>query len=59
MTNIGKSKEEIILELLISLNQGDVGPIDSMCDELNPRVQLALNQYEALVAVGVIKEGVI
>lgn len=45
-----KSREDIIYELLLSLNQGNSGYI-------NNRVQYAIEQYEELVSKGIIKEG--
>lgn len=43
------TKEEIILQLVLSLNRGDSGsPYD--------RVGYAINQYERLVAYGIIRE---
>lgn len=54
-TNLGKSKEEIIYELLLSVNQGcniDRNPeLDS-----KRRVQLAETEYSMLVEDGIIKE---
>ena len=44
-----KTKEEIIYELLLSLNNGDSGYIDR-------RVDYAIQQYEQLVKAGIIKE---
>lgn len=55
MTNIGKTKEEIIFELVLSLNKGDSGYLWSG-DKATPRVNAALAQYEALVEKGVIRE---
>lgn len=49
MTNIGKTKAEIILELVLSLNRGN-----SMSSEL--RVQTAERQYDDMVKRGIIKE---
>ena len=51
LTNIGKSKGEIVLELLVSLNQGDSGYRD-----VESRVDNAIKQYDALVARGIIVE---
>ena len=42
-------KEEIILQLVCSLNAGDSGYI-------NDRVRYAIEQYEQLVKKGIIKE---
>ena len=49
MTNVGKTKAEIILELVISLNRGDTGGNYD-------RVGFAVRQYEQLVDRGIIKE---
>ena len=49
MTNTGKTKAEIILELVLSLNKSDFGFADK-------RVDYAINQYNQLVAQGIIKE---
>ena len=49
VTNIGKTKAEIILELVLSLNCGD-----SMSSEI--RVNTAERQYNDMVARGIIKE---
>ena len=54
-TNIGKTKEEIILELLLSLNQGDVGYLTKNGD-YTPRIDVAIGQYNALVNLGIIIE---
>ena len=51
-TNIGKTKEEIIYELLLSLNTGDSYYVKGTED----RIWLAKHQYERLVNEGVIKE---
>lgn len=51
-TNLGKTKEEIIYELLLSLNAGDNYYVRSTDD----RIQLAKHQYERLVDEGVIEE---
>ena len=49
-TNImNKSKAQIILELVESLNKGDSGPIEH-------RVKWAVDQYDRLVKLGIIKE---
>lgn len=55
MTNLNKSREEIIYELLLSINQGD-GYYTLADGEATPRIDLAIGQYEALVRRGVIKE---
>lgn len=44
-----KTKEEIILEILLSLNAGNSGYIDD-------RPAYAYNQYKKLVEQGIIKE---
>ncbi len=49
MTNLNKTKEEIIFELLLSLNKGD-------CRYAEDRVGIALSQYEDLVEEDIIKE---
>ena len=49
ITNTGKTKAEIILELVLSLNKSDSGFTDK-------RVDYAINQYNQLVAQGIIKE---
>lgn len=49
MTNLNKSKEEIIYELVLSLNKGDSYYV-------NQRVDVALEQYNKLVEKGVVKE---
>lgn len=51
-TNLGKTKEEIIYELLLSLNAGDNYYVRSTDD----RIQLAKHQYERLVDEGVIEK---
>lgn len=43
------TKEEIILQLVLSLNRGDSGGAYD-------RVNIAINQYEKLVGRGIIKE---
>lgn len=55
MTNLNKTKEEIIYELLISINQGNSDYLRSD-GEATPRVDLAISQYEALVKRGIIIE---
>lgn len=47
-TNLGKTKEEIIYELLISLNRGNSGYVGE-------RVQNAIDQYQKLVRAEIIK----
>lgn len=49
MTNLGKTKAEIIVELVLSLNKGDSYYIDE-------RVNIAVEQYDKLVEKGIIKE---
>lgn len=49
MTNIGKTKAEIILDLVLSMNRGD-----SLSAEV--RVLYAEKQYNEMVAHGIIKE---
>lgn len=49
MTNLGKTKAEIIVELVLSLNKGDSYYIDE-------RVNVALEQYNKLVKKGIIEE---
>jgi len=44
-----KTREDIIYEILISLNQGNSG-------DINNRIQYAIEQYEELVSEGIIKE---
>lgn len=51
-TNLKKTKEQIIYELVISLNQGD----SYYCSGNNDRINIAIMQYEKLVNEGVIKE---
>lgn len=55
-TNVHKTKEQIILELLISLNKGNHGYNNSM-NIPEARVNMAVGQYNALVRAGVIVEG--
>ncbi len=56
LTNINnKSKEEIIYELVLSLNIGNSSYI-TYDGKATPRIDLAIAQYEALVEKGVIKE---
>ena len=49
MTNTGKTKAEVILELVVSLNKGNSGYVDE-------RVRYAREQYEELVKCGIIEE---
>ena len=55
MTNLNKTREEIIYELVISLNQGNCY-YDVCGDKGTPRVDLAISQYEALISKGIIHE---
>ena len=55
MTNLNKTKEEIIFELVLSLNQGDSGYI-TRGSTAAPRVELAMAQYDALVHNNIIWE---
>lgn len=49
-TNImNKSKAQIILELVLSLNKGDSYYVDQ-------RVDVAIEQYNKLVKIGIIEE---
>ena len=48
-TNLGLTKEEIIMNLLTSLNEGDT-------EYYARRVQMAITQYEELVENGIIVE---
>ena len=57
MTNLNKTKEEIIFELVLSLNQGDSGYITrSSGQTAAPRIELAMAQYDALVHNNIIWE---
>ena len=49
MTNLNKSKEQIIYELLISMNNGNNACYDD-------RLQYAIEQYEQLVEKGIVVE---
>ena len=49
MTNLNKTKEEIIYELVLSLNQGN-------CRYAEDRVEIAMAQYEELVEEEIVKE---
>ena len=51
-TNIGKTKEKIIYEILLSLNAGDSYYVQGEQD----RIWLAKYQYERLVKEGIIQE---
>ena len=53
MTNLNKTREEIIYELLISLNQGNSYFVE-MNDKATPRIDLAISQYEDLLNRGII-----
>jgi hypothetical protein len=44
-----KTREEIIYELLLSLNKGNTGPVDN-------RIYYALDQYKQLVEQGIVKD---
>lgn len=55
MTNLKKSREEIIYELILSLNQWNSGYTSNNGDG-TPRVDLAIAQYEAMKKRGIIKE---
>lgn len=48
MTNLNKTKEEIIYELVLSLNNGN-------CCYANERVKIAVSQFNELVDNGYIK----
>lgn len=52
MTNLGKTKEEIIFELVKSLNMGD----SYYVREDGDRVTMAEEQYEKMVKKGIIVE---
>jgi hypothetical protein len=49
MTNTGKTKAEVILDLVMSMNRGNSGYIDE-------RIRYACEQYDALVKAGIIEE---
>ena len=49
MTNTGKTKADVILELVMSLNKGNSGYVDE-------RARYAREQYDALVKNGIIEE---
>lgn len=49
MTNLNKTKEEIIYEMVLSLNQGN-------CRYAEDRVEIAMAQYEELVKEEIVKE---
>lgn len=49
MTNLNKTREEIIYELLLSLNNGNTCYV-------NDRVKLAINQYDSLIENKIITE---
>lgn len=55
MTNLNKTKEEIIFELVLSLNRGDSGFLWS-CGKADQRIKAAISQYESFVEEGIIKE---
>ena len=52
VTNIGKTKAEIILDLIMSLNAGD----SSYVAPASHRIDLAIEQYNQLVKAGIIEE---
>lgn len=54
-TNLGKTREEIIYELLLSINQGNVGYLTND-DGYMPKINVAIGQYDALVKKGIIRE---
>lgn len=49
MTNLNKTREEIVYELLISLNHGNSSYVQD-------RVRLAIDQYDELVQRGIVKK---
>ena len=49
MTNLNKEREEVIYELLLSLNNGNTG-------HSSARVELAINQYNDLIKNNIITE---
>ena len=49
MTNTGKTRAEVILELVISMNRGN-------CGYINERVRYACEQYNELVKRSIIEE---
>jgi hypothetical protein len=49
MTNTGKTRAEVILDLVLSMNRGNSGYI-------NDRVVEAIAQYQQLVNAGIIEE---
>ena len=49
MTNMGKTKTEIIFDLVLSMNRGNSGYIYE-------RVDNAIKQYTDLLRLGIIKE---
>lgn len=49
MTNLNKTREEIIYELVMSLNKGN-------CGYSLDRIDTAIRQYNEFVRCGVIKE---
>ena len=54
-TNLNKTKEEIVYELLLSLNNGDSYYVQNDGSAM-PRISLAIAQYNALVEKGIIVE---
>lgn len=56
-TNLKKTKEEIIYELVLSLNQGNFdGNYLYESGKASPRITYAMKQYDALVENGIVKE---
>lgn len=49
VTNIGKIKAEVVLDLVLSLNRGNSYSVDK-------RVDAAIEQYDQLVKAGIIEE---
>ena len=55
MTNLNKTREEIIYELVLSLNQGD--SYYATCDgKAYPRIDFAIEQYKYLADRGIVVE---
>lgn len=54
-TNINKTRSEIIYELVLSLNKGD-SYYALNGNNGDPRIKLAIAQYDALVRCGVLEE---
>lgn len=55
MTNLNKTREEIIYELVLSLNKGDSYHA-TLNYEASPRINLAIEQYNFLVDRGIVIE---